>query len=189
MTMTTEVHSSQPLARTQALARVFRDLAVGSGILVMALALPTMIARAIQADTAETGVDGSDTIRHEVPPATNEVERDRERRADLGKEALHACFERIDVGGAKNVQRIACLRTEQSRLQSILDLEAVKLRTAVAPDALSAMQASHRAWANFRDRWCELEAARNEPPHPRVNELFCSTEMMREYIVLMRKAA
>jgi hypothetical protein len=70
----------------------------------------------------------------------------------------------------------------------VLDVEAGKLREAAGPSEVGAVGASHRAWAAFRYRWCELQAARDEAPHPQVNQYFCSVELTRDYIVLIRKA-
>ena len=176
-----------PLARTQMAARIFRDLSIGAGAVWLVLGMPALLPTATE-QTAGSGVDTTEVIRHEVPTLGPEHERDRQLREDLDSRKLDECFERIDLGALKNSQRLACLYEEQKRLQAILDLEAAKMRESVGPGEVSAVGASHRAWATFRDRWCELQAQRNEAPHPRVNQYFCSVELTRDYIVLIRKA-
>ena len=151
------------------------------------LGMPAILPTANE-QSAGSGVDTTEVIRHEVPTLGPEHERDRQLREDLDSHKLDDCFERIDLGALKNTQRLACLYEEQKRLQAILDFEAGKMREATAPGSVGVVGASHRAWAAFRDRWCELQSLRNEAPHPRVNQYFCSVELTRDYIVLIRKA-
>lgn len=167
--------------------RIFRDLSIGACAIWLVLGVPALLATALEHNSG-SGVDTTEAIRHEVPDLGTEESRERKLREDLTSRQLDECFERIDLGALQNSQRVACLYEEQKRLQSIVDLEAVKLREVLGPREVGAAGASHRAWATFRDRWCKLQALRNQAPHPRVNEYFCSVELTREYIVLIRKA-
>jgi len=176
-------------ARTQAAARAFRDLCLGASAVWLVLGVPTMLASAVEHGWGSEGLHVSELPEPEVPRLAGEAERERKRREDLDDFKLNQCFEAIDLGALKNTQRLACLHREHKRLQTILDTEAAKLRDSVDERGLAPLRASHRAWAAFRDRWCELDAIRNQAPTPEVNRLFCAVELTREYIVLIRKAA
>jgi hypothetical protein len=178
---------SPPLARIQAVARIFRDLCIGASAVWLVLGVPAILATAIE-HAIGSAVDTSEVSRQELANLCADEALDRRLREDLDSGHLDDCFERIDLGALKNTQRLACLHEKQKRLQAILDVEAGKFREAAGPSEVGAVGAANRAWTAFRDRWCHLQAIRNEAPHPKVNQYFCSVELTREYIVLIRKA-
>jgi uncharacterized protein YecT (DUF1311 family) len=184
-----ETHSERPvpLARTQALTKAIRDLCFGLSAVWVALGVPSLIGT-LASTTGPLGVDVSEVLAREVPPNLPDWQREERLKAGLGTRDMDECWERIDHGALRNTQEIACLLKEQTRLQTILDTEAAKLREASHSRTVRPMGAASRAWATFRDRWCELEAVRNQAPHPRVTELHCTIDLTRDFIILIRKA-
>jgi len=171
-------------------AAALRDVALGAGFVYLLWGLPGATEAVLSGlhEPVSPGVDVTEAIRHEAPPHEPEWKREEALRAGLETPDFQDCWDRIDLGGMKNSQRIACLHAERKRLQALLDEQAARLRQSLDPPALAAYGSSMRAWAAWRDRWCELEAARNQAPTPRVNELFCVNELTRELVLRLRKA-
>ena len=165
-------------------------MALGAGFVYLLWGLPGATEAVLSGlhEPVSPGVDVTEAIRHEAPPHEPEWKREEALRAGLETADFQDCWDRIDLGGMKNSQRIACLHAERKRLQALLDEQAASLRQSLDPPALAAYGSSMRAWAAWRDRWCELEAARNKAPTPRVSELFCVNELTRELVLRLRKA-
>jgi uncharacterized protein YecT (DUF1311 family) len=159
---------------------------VCAGILALGAPHAAELLFAIGSEAGPPGVEVTEAMRYEVPPHQPEWQRERELRADLESPDFQACWDRIDLGAMKNSQRFACLHAEHQRLEALLDEQFPRLRQALDPPALAAYAASLRAWAVWRDRWCELEAVHHHAPTPRVSELFCVNELTREFILKLR---
>jgi uncharacterized protein YecT (DUF1311 family) len=169
-------------------AAALRDLALGVGFVYLVWGRPGATEAVLSGlhEPVSPGVDVTEAIRHEVPPQEPEWNREEALHATLKAPDFQACWDRIDLGDMKNSQRIACLHAERKRLQLLLDEQSASLRQRLDPQALAAYGSSMRAWAAWRDRRCELQAARNQAPTPRVNELFCVNELTKKFILKLR---